>query len=122
MDEQIKKILDSPLSSPKQKAKAQAALTGYESSKSGGFTTLIGTHSVCLGTTFENLHYQIVVESGYADGLLQTRSMDQAAKQACNDRLLGGLRAKYDEAENETFQKRFPKDCYQVLRIEKGTK
>jgi hypothetical protein len=118
--EQIKKILDSPLSSPEQKAKAQAALTDYEAPKSGGFTTLTGSQHICLGSSYETCHFQITVESGYAGELLQTRTMDQAAKTACNDRLIGGLRAKYDASEDDTFQKRFPKDCYKVLRIEKG--
>jgi len=98
---------------PEQKAKATQALAEYDPNVSAGFNTLIGSHS-CLG---ETRHFQITVESEYAAGLLSTRTMDEAAKQACNDKLLMGLRARYD-TENE-FQKRFPKDCYKLIRVEK---
>lgn len=119
--EQIKKILDSPLSSPEQKAKAKAALTDYEAPSSGeGFTPLTGSQSVCLGSTYETRHFQITVESAYADELLQTRTMDQAAKQACNDKLLGSLQARHtdDSGAYATYQKRFPTDCYKLIRVE----
>jgi hypothetical protein len=81
-----------------QKTKATQALAEYEAPRLGdGFTTLTGSHSVCLGSTFETRHFQIVVESGYGEELLRTRTMNQAANQAANDRILGSLQAKYDD-------------------------
>lgn len=99
-----------------QKAKARAALAEYEAPKSSdGFTTLYGEQPVYPSG---NRHFSIRVESSYADELLKTRSMDDAAKQAANDCLLLGLRAKHDKDAEALFCKRFAENAYHLIRVE----
>jgi hypothetical protein len=117
--EHLQAIINSD-ASPSQKAAAEKLLAAdapVSIQSDDGYTKLFGAQHIYPS---EIKHFSITVESDYANDLLKTHSMDAAAKQAANDRLLLGIQAKYDADTEKLFHKRF-KDgykSYQVTRVD----
>lgn len=113
-------VISNPMSDDAQVADAQTLLEKLQPTADASGSTLSGTLKR-FGESPDTVYFTITVSSEYAEDLLKTRTIDQAANAACGDHLLGSLRAKYSDAEREIFEKRFPDGCYKLLKIEKET-